>query len=114
MNEKDQRLASFCKQHGFDGVWMRRRSNIAWATDGADVHVDASTALGVASLLWRPNRKLVLTDNIEAPRLAAEEPLAEWEIQSKPWWEPPEEPRGRYATDYPNDSIAELRYSLTT
>lgn len=113
MSEKDERLAAFCKTHGHDGVWLRRRSNIAWATDGADTHCDASTSLGVASLVWTPARKTVLTDVIEAPRLAAEEPLNGWEIQACPWWEAPCPPAGRFATDFPEDDIAPLRYSLT-
>src|SRR5262249_26325533 len=93
--------------------WLRRRSNIAWATDGADVHVDASTPLGIAALLWTPTCKVVLTDNIEAPRLAAEEPLQGWDIESHAWWESPSAPAGDYSTDYPEDAIAEVRFSLT-
>ena len=114
MNEKDRRLADFCRQGGFEGVWLRRRSNVAWATDGADVHVDASSSRGVASVLWTPQRKRILTNNIEAARLAAEEPLAGWEIEADPWWEPAVAPQGKYATDYPDDTVAELRSPLTS
>lgn len=113
MEEKDRRLAELCRRGGFDGVWLRRRANIAWASDGADVHVLASSELGVASLLWTPRRKLVLTDAIEAPRLRAEEFGEGWEIAARPWWEPATAPAGRFAVDWPDDCLTELRAPLT-
>jgi Xaa-Pro aminopeptidase len=114
MNEKDRRLAEFCAQHDYDGVLLRRRSNIAWITDGADMHCDTASSLAVATVLWTPREKLVFTDNIEAPRLRDEELGREWTIRESPWWEPAEPPAGRYATDWPDDAIAELRFSLTS
>lgn len=114
MTEKEQRLADFCESKGCDGVVLRRRANIAWLTDGADVHCDTSTPLGVAALLWSPRRKTVLCDTIEAPRMAEEEFGREWKVQSWPWpQEPPPLPKGRWATDWPKDVIAPLRWSLT-
>src|SRR5262245_59158163 len=112
MNEKEQRMMAFCKQHGFDGVLLRRRSNIAWITDGADVHCDTTTALGVASVLWTPQRKMVLTDNIEAARLREEEFGDEWETREGPWWEADSVApvSNRCVSDWPDDAIAELRY----
>lgn len=113
MNEKEARLAAFCKRGGYEGVWLRRRTNIAWLTDGADVHVDGSSSTGVASLLWTPRKKVVLTTNIEARRLADEEFGDEWDVQASNWWEKAAPPKGRYATDFPDDPFAELRASLT-
>jgi len=113
MNEKERRLADFCKRHGYDGVWLRRRTNIAWLTDGGDVHVDSSSSTGVASLLWTPRKKVVLTTNIEARRLADEEFGSEWEVQAEWWWRSPKRPEGRLATDFPDDPFADLRAPLT-
>ena len=113
MNEKETRLAAFCKRGGYDGVWLRRRTNIAWLTDGADVHVDGSSSTCVASLLWTPRKKIVLTTNIEAQRLADEEFGEEWEIRSSPWWRNAAPPKGQYATDFPDDPFVDLRASLT-
>ena len=115
MNEKELRLAEFCRRGGYDGVWLRRRTNIAWITDGADVHVDASSTTGVASLVWTPRKKIVLTTNIESPRLADEE-FDGWEIQDHEWWREAKAPKGNLrnlATDFPNDPFADLRASLT-
>lgn len=113
MNEKERRLAGYCRTHGVDGVWLRRRTNIAWLTDGADVHVDSSSSTGVASLLWTPKKKLVLTTNIEARRLADEEFGSEWEVQAHNWWEKAAPPKGNFATDFPDDPFADLRSPLT-
>lgn len=113
MNEKEARLAAFCKRTGTEGVWLRRRTNIAWLTDGADVHVDGSSSTGVASLLWTPRKKVVLTTNIEAQRLADEEFGSEWEVRATDWWEKAAPPKGRFATDFPDDPFADLRYPMT-
>ncbi len=113
MNEKDRRLAQFCRSRRVDGAVLRRRSNIAWITDGADVQVDASTSLGVATLLWTPKRKRVFTDIIEARRLRDEEFGRDWEIVESPWWTPPRLPAGHFACDWPDDILVDVRASLT-
>ena len=113
MTEKELRLAAYCKKHGVQCVWLKRRTNIAWITDGADVHVDASSTTGIASLLWTPRKKTVFTTNIESRRLADEEFGSDWDIQEHEWWRPSKAPPGRFATDFPNDPFAELRASLT-
>lgn len=113
MSEKDQRLAAFCRERGCDGVLLRRRSNIAWITDGADTHCDTSTSLGIACVLWTPRKKTVFTDNIESARLRDEEFGGDWEIVDRPWWEPERIPAGNWISDWPDDAIAELRFSLT-
>lgn len=113
MNEKEERLRAHCARLGLDGAWLRRRANVAWLADGADVHVLASSEFGVAALLWTPQRKQVLTDTIEAARLAAEEFSSDWEIVSRPWWQPGAVPAGRWLVDWPEDALYELRAPLT-
>lgn len=126
MNEKDARLERFCRERGAHGVLLRRRSNIAWITDGADTHVDLSSPLGVATVLWTPGQKAVYTDNIEAGRLVDEEFPPQWQVDSGLWWEDQAswvearlDPSGQgfhrdvFVTDWPEDHVAELRASLT-
>lgn len=116
MGEKDRRLVEFCAREGIDGVVLRRRSNIAWVTDGADTHIDLSDRRGIAEVVWTPRRKVVITDNIESPRLRAEEFGSEWEVMESNWWEAPQATpmEGlRLACDWPEDVIAPLRWSLT-
>ncbi|HXG61298.1 MAG TPA: M24 family metallopeptidase [Planctomycetota bacterium] len=113
MNEKEARLADFCRRHGYEGAWFRRRANIAWIADGADVHVDSASSTGVASVLWTPRRKVVYCDTIEDRRLREEEFGDGWTFEVSPWWEPRRAPRGRFATDVPDDPFADLRAPLT-
>ncbi|MBL8762729.1 MAG: M24 family metallopeptidase [Phycisphaerae bacterium] len=119
MNECESRLAAWCAASKFDGVWLRRRSNIAWLSGGADTHCDLHTVQGVASVVWTPARKIVLTDTIEAARLRAEEFGSEWDVRATEWWEdgaaalPPDVKDLRLTTDIPADPLYELRASLT-
>jgi len=113
MNEKDQRLAEFCRKRGVAGVVLRRRSNVAWITDGADTHVDTASAQGIAAIEWTPTSKVVYTDNIEASRLRDEELDDEWVVRESPWWAPEAPAAKGFASDWPDDEIAELRFSLT-
>lgn len=118
MIEIDARLEAFCREGGFDGVVIRRRSNVAWAAGGADIHVDGAADLGVAALVWGVGRKVVLTNNIEAARLGDEEPFGDWEIESVNWWEADLRVdelvgSGRFACDWPDDCLQPLRESLT-
>lgn len=126
--EKEKRLKAFCKALGCDGLLLRRRSNIAWITDGADVHCDTAQATGVASALWTPKQHQVLTNTIEAPRLQEEEFPAGWTFEVTPWWEGRKEAPHNFATDWPDpnrrpkkarpglddsDAITALRLPLT-
>jgi len=113
MNAKEKRLAAFLKARGFEGAWLKRRTNIAWLTDGADVHVDSASSTGIASVLWTPRKKVVFCDNIEGRRLGDEEFGKDWEIRSVPWWKRRELPVGNLLTDFPDDPLADLRASLT-
>ncbi|MCC6320525.1 MAG: M24 family metallopeptidase [Phycisphaerales bacterium] len=116
MNTKEQRLADFCACRGVDGVHLRRRANIAWLTDGADTHIDLSDRRGIAELVWTRGRGLVLTDNIESPRLATEEFGADWTVHATNWWEFRDGSKVKglsLISDWPEDEIATLRWSLT-
>ena len=117
MRTIDDRLAAFCAARRAPGVIIRRRSNAAWITGGADFHCDTASSLGVATLVWTPQAKTIYTDTIEAPRLRAEEPLKDWDIRATEWWEPSPADAliasGGYVTDFPDDPFYELRASLT-
>jgi Xaa-Pro aminopeptidase len=118
MTMQHERLAAFCAAKGVRGVVLRRRSNIAWVTGGADVHCDLATQTGIAALLWTPHMTRVLTDTIEGPRLRDEEPFPGADIEAIDWWEPDARVAmlladGGYATDWPDDPLYELRASLT-
>ena len=111
--EKEARLAALLAAHGADAILIEDRADIAWLAEGADVHCDLFGTGGVARLFWAPGRRLVLTDVIEAARLAAEEFGGAWEVRSGAWWETRELPTAREllrAAD--GDLLAPLRAPL--
>lgn len=113
MTEQQRRLAEFLKSRGAAGAIVRRRANIAWLTGGADTHIDGSSRFGIAALRWSPSEKTVVTDNIEASRLAAEEFGDDWTVAEHPWWEPePSRETEGWLDDAGDDVYAELRWSL--
>ena len=86
---------------------------MAWAAGGADFHCDTASSLGIATLVWTPRSKAVLTDVIEAARLRDEEPLADWEIRASAWPDPISSPGNGFLSDWPEDCLYECRASLT-
>jgi antitoxin VapB len=120
-------LLEVAGRHGAQAVWLRRASSFAWATAGGDSHINTADSHGVASLLITPEQNYLITNNIEARRLEAEEGLVGqgWEMAITPWHAPltgPETLCGglTLAADGPaagaldlGDDIARLRSALS-
>ncbi len=93
MNEverKLQRVRAMLGLHQLDAVLLSRSDNLAWLTGGAGVFVNTATDGGSAAILVTPADQFVLTNNIEATRLGAEERLEDFGFTLKisPWYEP--------------------------
>jgi Xaa-Pro dipeptidase len=113
MPNKDDLLLDLCRTRGWDGVLIHRRRNIAWLTQGADTHCNLFTDTGVARLLWTPQRKVVLCDNVDGPRLLAEEFGPDWGFEQTDWTDAAPMPPGRLGSDWPDDCLTDLRASLS-
>jgi Xaa-Pro aminopeptidase len=92
MNEiaqKEGRLRALLQEKGLDALLLRRASSFAWATGGASGYVNTATDVSAAALLFTPEGKFVLTNNIEAPRLEREEGLVAkgFTLRVAPWHE---------------------------
>lgn len=87
--EKENRVKALMAQAGVEALLLERVSSFAWYTGGAACFVNTTTDKGVASLLITPQAKYLITNNIEAPRLKAEEELADhgYEFVVGNWWE---------------------------
>ena len=71
---KTERLAQMLSAEHFGGVLINSRHNFAWLTGGKSNHVNAATENGASFLFVRADgAKFVLANNIEMPRLLAEE-----------------------------------------
>ncbi|WP_306058478.1 M24 family metallopeptidase [Natronococcus wangiae] len=70
--DKRARLERYLETHELDSVWFARPNSFAWLTGGSNV-VDRETDAGVAAVGYDGTDVRILTDNIEADRIAAEE-----------------------------------------
>ena len=89
-NEKLGRVRALLAAHSLDAIVLGRVANFAWLADGAVSYVNTATTFGAVSLVITADGQYVLTNNIEATRLAAEEPLEGlgFEFIVDPWYGP--------------------------
>jgi Xaa-Pro aminopeptidase len=85
---KLERLRVLIQAMGLDAALLRSVASFAWATDGAASYVNTATSTGEATLLVTLDAAYLLTNNIEAPRLQAEERLHEqgWQFKVTSWY----------------------------
>jgi Xaa-Pro aminopeptidase len=127
--EKERRVREFMASEGYGAVLLKRQANFCWMTCGGLNLVGITTELGANGLLITADRKFVVTNNIEAPRMIQEEGLEAqgFSMEIYPWHEERETSivkalagGKRFASDVPfpgadavPEKIARLRYSLT-
>jgi Xaa-Pro aminopeptidase len=89
LNDKLRRIGELLESKGLDALLLQRVSSFAWATCGAASYVNTATTEGAATLLVTPERRYVITNNIEATRLEQEEKLVDqgWEFRVSAWHE---------------------------
>ena len=70
---KLERLRSWMAEQNFGTVMLNTQADFAWITAGGDNHVLLTTDTGICRVVITASGQYVLTNNIEAPRLEAEE-----------------------------------------
>lgn len=70
---KHKIVREYLQAHRLDGVLLSRRCNFSWYTCGAHNYVSAACDVGNSSLLVSKDAAVVITSNIESPRLRDEE-----------------------------------------
>jgi len=126
--EKQRRVDAFLDRGGYDALLLRRLENLSWFGCGADCHVNTAQETGVGAFLIRRDRKTLITNNVERPRLLEEELAGQgFDIEAPLWAEDDLAPAvarlapgEKIAADISlpgvtacPDEIAPLRYSLT-
>jgi antitoxin VapB len=132
--EKTERLREMMAREGFGGVLLNAQHNFAWLTGGGSNGIDAARENGASLLLVRADgRRFSLANNIETPRLFAEEISAgDFEAVEVPWEREKADPElminearalvtGELVSDLPvhgtvrpvENLVAGCRYSLT-
>jgi Xaa-Pro dipeptidase len=83
---RQQELRELMERLELEALLLRRSTNFAWYTGGADNRVDHASTLGVADVLLTLDAEYIFTNNIEAPRMR-EEQTPHFEVIDHPWYE---------------------------
>ena len=121
--QKTQRLDRVLEQQSIEELWIGSPENIGWLF-GADTCVYAGSRPGVGAVRYDGDEFLLLTDNIEATRLHAEEGLDAIPTETFSWHETSlseavaERTRSSAGADFalpgvPNIHLGTVRYPLT-
>ena len=86
LDAKTRRLDSYLADHDLAAVWFARPNSFAWLTGGGSNVVDRDSPAGVAAVGYDGEDIRVVTDNIEAARLADEELPAGVDVESYEWF----------------------------
>jgi Xaa-Pro aminopeptidase len=88
LQQKLQRIRRLLQEEQLAAVRLRGIDWFAWATCGGSSRILLAAETGVADLLVTSEGAFVLTDVIEAERLAAEELPSGWTVLAHPWEQP--------------------------
>jgi len=89
LETKLNRILELLAAHKLEALLIRGVDNFAWATCGAASYINTADNQGVGALLITPNKRYLITNNIEAPRFLQEENIEQqgWEFSVSPWYE---------------------------
>lgn len=87
-DEKLRRMRAVLRVEGLGALRLRGIDWFAWASCGGSSRILLAAETGVAELLVTGDGAFVLTDTIEAERLAAEELSSAWSVVAHPWERP--------------------------
>lgn len=125
---KTERVRALLKSKGLDALLLNRVSSFAWATCGVSSYINTAADNGVASLLYTPSDRFLITNTIEAPRFEREDALPGlgWSFLVHDWYAASsaveEQTRGmRVGCDGPypgtvdlSEDVARVRAALST
>ena len=83
------RARAVADRYSLPGVVLTTPGSVAWATGGINVAIDRSASVDVVWLAVGTDRAVVITTDVEAPRLMAENDLAAlgFDLVTVPWWD---------------------------
>lgn len=91
---KHDRIRNYLALKNFDALLLSSIANFSWLTAGGDSHVENHNKFGIASIFVTPQKKYILTNNIEAERLTNEQldgVGSEFEFVVSKWFDVSEE-----------------------
>jgi len=85
---KEKKLLKFMKKNKIDVLLLTNLNNFAWITGGGDSHVRLSQTGGVCTAVFTPEKKYIVTSNIEGSRIMEEEVKGlGYTLKAHNWWE---------------------------
>jgi len=93
LNIKLKKIKDVLEAQNLDALLVQKVDNFAWLTNGAASYVNTADSTGAASLLITPTGRFLITNNIEATRLQAEEKLKDqgWKFVVADWYQSKDE-----------------------
>lgn len=91
VGSKLERVRGLLEQRGLDGALLTTPGNVSWITAGAENPIIRGSDAGAFCwVLVTPGAALLITQNVEGPRLVAEERLEElgFSVVQHPWYAP--------------------------
>jgi Xaa-Pro dipeptidase len=88
MTSQVDRVRSWLAASGQDGALFTTQPAVAWVTDGLTDQVVRNEEPALVWALITTDDAILVTTNIEEPRLRAEENLAGFELYVTPWYSP--------------------------
>lgn len=83
------RVRDYMANAGLEAILLATTANFAWITSGGDDHVELNNKVGVAPIVVKRDKVYVVADNIEAPRLSAEELNGlDFDVLNSEWFDP--------------------------
>jgi Xaa-Pro aminopeptidase len=82
------RVRGWLADSGQDAALLRSQPEVAWVTAGLEDKVVRNEEPALVWALVTRDDAILITTNIEAPRLAAEEDIAGFEVHAVPWYDP--------------------------
>lgn len=91
IDQKHRQLNELLRRRKAKGIWLRRRLNVAWITAGLEPSIDLSSENGSYGVFISPERRAIVTNNIELPRLIDEERIEDlgFEPLQFQWYQQP-------------------------
>ncbi len=108
LDERESRLDQFLDAESADAVWLARPNSFAWAT-GGDNLVDRTAPVGAAAVgYFGDGEWTVVTNNVEAERIAAEQLPSElsMSVAADDWYEA--DLAASVAARSPDDALADF------
>ncbi len=115
---KHDQLRALLAQRGADTLWIQKTHNISWITAGANPAIPLDNPTAPYSVIITTKQRAILADNIELPRLQAEDRFEDFGFEYVPmrWYDKQIPPMPNLITDVDGAVDAELqqlRWKLT-